>query len=310
MFRLSSHRWIALLAIVCFSIQYISAAEHPTQTGTPRSYIAADYSKKILVHVGADNSDVWKQTIRDVHDLQILPHGHLLTQTSFQTIVELNDKGEIVWSYDAKSSPGNADRKVEIHAFQRLADGSTMIVESGPARILEVSAEGKVLKEIPLVVKNRDPHRDSRLARKLENGHYLVCHEKDQTVREYDEKGQVVWDYGTGTALYSAERLPNGNTLIGTGNGHSVIEVTPKKEVVWSVTENELPGIKLGWITMVERLPDGNTLIVNCHGGDNQPHALIVTPQRQVVWTLKDHVRFGNNLPVLKLVGQGSGTTR
>lgn len=302
MLRPTLQHWFAMIMFLTATAAGAIADDHPTQTGKPRSYIAADYSKKILVHVGADNTDVWKKTIRDVHDLQILPNGHILTQTSFQTVVELNDKGETVWSYDATTSPGNANQRVEVHAFQRLADGSTMIVESGPARILEVNAEGKVLKEIPLVVKNRDVHRDSRLARKLENGHYLVCHEKDQVVREYDSQGQVVWDYSTDTALYSAERLPNGNTLIGTGNGHRVIEVTPAKEVVWSVTENELAGIKLGWITMVERLPDGNTLIVNCHGGESQPHALIVTPEKQVVWTLKDHVRFGNNLPVLKLL--------
>lgn len=310
MLRSTALHTFAVVATVLVLPLALVAAEHPTQTGTPRGYIAADYSKKLLAHVGANNADVWKKTIRDVHDLQVLPNGHLLTQTDFQTVVELDGKGETVWMYDAKKSPGNADRRVEVHAFQRLADGSTMIVESGPARILEVDTAGKVLVEIPLVVKNPDTHRDSRLARKLENGHYLVCHEKDQTVREYDAQGKVVWEYSTGSSLYSAERLSNGNTLIGTGNGHSVIEVNPAKEIVWSVTETELPGIKLGWITMVERLAGGNTLIVNCHGGDNQPHALIVTPEKKVVWTLKDHARFGNNLPVLKLVDHPAPATR
>jgi hypothetical protein len=31
----------------------------------------------------------------------------------------------------------------------------------------------------------------------------------------------------------SAQRLPNGNTLITEGNGGRIIEVTPKQEIVW-----------------------------------------------------------------------------
>ena len=34
-------------------------------------------------------------------------------------------------------------------------------------------------------------------------------------------------------------------TLLGAGNGHSVIEVTPEKKIVWSVKQNDLPGIQL-----------------------------------------------------------------
>lgn len=306
----SKSRFVAAFMVALATSSLATAAENPTQTGTPRAYIAADYSKKLLAVVDAENQEVWKKPIQQIHDLHVLPNGNTLTQTDFQTIVELNNKGETVWTYDARKSPGNAGKRVEVHAFQRLPNGSTMIVESGPIRILEVDSDGKVLVEVPLVVNNKDPHRDTRLARKLENGNYLVCHEKDQIVREYDPTGKVVWDYSTGTALYSAQRLANGNTLIGTGDGHSVIEVTPAKEIAWSVTGEELPGINLGWITMVERLEDGNTLIVNCHGGENQPHALIVTPEKKVIWTLKDHQRFGNNLPVLKLIQASSTTSR
>jgi hypothetical protein len=45
-----------------------------------------------------------------------------------------------------------------------------------------------------------------------------------------------------GNSVFSAIRLANGNTLIGTGNGHSVLEVTPKKEIVWKVAQREAPG--------------------------------------------------------------------
>ena len=49
--------------------------------------------------------------------------------------------------------------------------------------------------ERTLVIEHPNPHRDTRLARKLANGHYLVCHEGDGCVREYDGDGKVVWSY-------------------------------------------------------------------------------------------------------------------
>ena len=90
-------------------------------------------------------------------------------------------------------------------------------------------------------------------------------------------------------------RLENGNTLIGTGNGHTVLEVTPYKNIVWKIEQDDLPNIKLAWVTFVERLPNGNTLIGNCHAGPNMPLSIEVTPKKEVVWTLNDFQRFGNS---------------
>ena len=70
-----------------------------------------------------------------------------------------------------------------------------------------------------------------RLVRKLDNGHYLVAHEgENKIVREYDDKGQVVWQFEPHSKVYSAIRLANGNTLMGCGDGHRAIEVDPAGE--------------------------------------------------------------------------------
>ena len=61
-----------------------------------------------------------------------------------------------------------------------LDDGNIMIAESGSARIIEVDRDGKIQKEIKLKVNNPHPHMDTRLARKIANGNYLVCHEGEQ----------------------------------------------------------------------------------------------------------------------------------
>jgi hypothetical protein len=283
----------------------VCATTFAEQTGTPRRLIAGDYDKKRLAIVSPDGDVEWEEKIGgECHDLQVLPNGNVLFQTSWTKIVEMTPKHEVVWSYDSAKMNGNAGKAVQVHAFQRLPDGkTTMLAESGPGRIIEVDADGKLLKEIKLKVAKGDPHRDTRLVRKLaDTGHYLVAHEGDNAVREYDAAGKVVWEYAVGSRVYSATRLASGNTLIGCGDGHRVIEVDPNGKAVWSLNEHDLPGVTLAWVTMVDRLPSGNTLVVNCHAGPTNPQIIEVTPDKKVVWSFKDFEHFGNALPVALLL--------
>jgi pimeloyl-ACP methyl ester carboxylesterase/outer membrane protein assembly factor BamB len=243
------------------------------------------------------------------HDLQVLPSGNILLPTSPTKIVELTPAKEIVWQYEALPTGENKGR-VEVHAFQRLADGKTMVAESGNGRIVELDAAGKVVFEMKLTRDKPNAHKDTRLARKLASGNYLVCHEADGAVREYEPSGKVVWTYkldlagrpksgghgpeGHGTDVYGAVRLTNGNTLIACGNGNRVIEVTPEGKTVWSIDQDELPGIKLAWVTTLHVLPGGNVIVGNCHAGKDVPQLFEVTRDKKVVWQLNNFKTFGN----------------
>ncbi len=245
------------------------------------------------------------------HDVAVLENGNLLLHTEPTTVVEMTPEKKIVWQYKALPKAPYTGR-VEIHAFQRLPSGATMVAESGNRRIVEVDREGKIVKELALQVEKPHPHRDTRLARKLANGHYLVCHEGDGVVREYDNEGKVVWSYtldlagrersaghgpeGHGTEVFSALRLPSGNTLIGCGNGNRVIEVTPDGKTVWSIEHNELPGITLAWVTTLQLLPNGNLIVGNTHAGESNPQLFEVTRDKKVVWIFRDFKTFGNSL--------------
>jgi len=203
---------------------------------------------------------------------------------------------------------------VEVHAFERLADGTTMIAESGTGRIIEVDRAGKLIREIALERDRPDAHSDTRLVRSTGSGSYLVAHEADGKVREYDRKsGKVTWEYEVpmfgksargghgpeafGNRLFAALRLENGNTLVATGNGHSVLEVTADKKIVWQINQSDLPGIRLAWVTTLEVLPNGNYVIGNCHAGPGQPLLVEVDPKtKKVVWQFDRHADFGNNV--------------
>ena len=249
------------------------------------------------------------------HDGALLPNGNVLFSTNSTTTVEMTPDKKIVWQYVSLPKEGYAG-KVEVHAFQRLANGRTMIAESGNQRIIEVDRDGSIVHQVPLTIHKPNAHRDTRRARKLDNGNDLVCHEADGTVREYEPTGKVVWSYtldlagrertpghaGHGTEVFNALRLPNGNTLIGAGNGNRVIEVDKAGRTVWSVEQAELPGIKLFWVTSLQRLPNGNTIIGNTHAGPDNPQIIEVTRDKKVVWTFKDFDTFGNDVCIAQVL--------
>lgn len=290
-----------------------SPPETATQTGPKRSLLAADDGKRTIALLDGNGKVLWKHSAGPFHDAQLLGSGNILFQTNYQNLVEMDREGKTVWKYNAKCN-GNEKRPVEVHAFQRLPNGLTMIAESGPGRIIEVDRDGKIQHELRLKVDQPNAHRDTRLARKLDSGNYLVAHEGDGVVREYDPSGKVVWEFAVplfgrqpkgghaaeafGNSVFSAVRLANGNTLIGTGNGHSVLEVTPAKEIVWKLEQNDLPGIQLAWVTTLQPLANGNIIVGNCHAGPKNPQLIEVTRDKKVVWTFRDFKLFGDATPV------------
>jgi len=256
----------------------------------------------------------WKVPCPGVaHDLHVLSEGVVLTQTNSSNVVEMDRNGRILWQYDAKPKAPYADR-VEIHGFQRLPGGVTMIAETGNKRIVEVDRSGRILREVPLTVENPNWHRDTRLVRKLRSGNYLACHEGDGAIREYDPKGNVVWSYrldlngqprtpghdGHGVEVFGAMRLRNGNTLIAGGNNNRVFEVDPSGRTVWSVERDELTDtdgrrIHLCWVTTVHVLRNGNVVFGNCHAGPENPQVIEVTRAKKVVWSFRNWDIFGND---------------
>ena len=91
--------------------------------------------------------------------------------------------------------------------------------------------------------------------------------------------------------------MRNGNTLIATGSGNSVIEVSPEKKVVWDITK-KVPDteIELGWTTCLQELPNGNLVIGNCHAGDDDPQIFEITKEKKVVWEFDEWDLVGNGL--------------
>lgn len=317
-----------MLRSLALTLLALSAASTSFAESPKHSFLIADSSKNRIAIIDEDGKTTWEYKIGPLHDLHMLDGGNVLFQTSWTDIVEVNPKtDEVVWKYDAKQHLSDSVKRVEVHAFQRLPSGNTMIAVSGATKIIEVDKAGKTVHEIALQVTKPNAHTDTRLVRQLVSGNYLVCHEADGRVCEYSREGKIVWDFEVpmfgksparghgltafGNKAYSALRLANGNTLIGTGNGHSIVEVTPGKKVVWKLEQNDLPNIQLAWVTTLQELPNGNIVIGNCHATEANPQVVEVNRKKEVVWTFKDFERFGNattNTQILTTNGSAIGS--
>jgi acetyl esterase/lipase len=93
----------------------------------------------------------------------------------------------------------------------------------------------------------------------LPNGHALYTFAPRKTVIEVDETGKEVWTYSEGLEHpLAAQRLANGNTLIGDAKLGRLIEVTPDKKVVWKYEAANLANMRM---RNSRRTDKGTTLI-------------------------------------------------
>jgi hypothetical protein len=262
---------------------------------------SASYGKNIIAICDADGTVIWsyktagpKSGHAGHHDVQFLDNGNILFHDNWTSIVEMTLDKKVVWTYDSSTMNGNKGKSVDVHAFRRLPNGLTMIAESGVGRIIEVDKDGIIRAEVKL---RPGGTQNTRMARKLENGNYLVCAENPGVVTEYNAKSEVVWEYATNTRVYGAIRLRSGNTLIASGSGSSVIEVTGDRKIVWQIKDTVGDTkIALKWTTFLTELENGNFVVGNCHAGEKSPQIFEITRDKKVVWQFNQYETFGNGL--------------
>jgi len=286
---------LPLLTAFAFSLSPLTAqAERLVLVG-------ASYGKNILAITDAKGEVIWSHKTAGPqrghtghHDVHLLPNGNILFHDTWTTLKEITLGKKVVWTYDSAKQNGNAGKRVDVHAFARLKNGNTMIVESGVGRVIEVDKKGKLAHQFLL---KKGGTQNTRWARHTPTGTLLVCSEQPGVVTEYNRKGEIVWDYLINTRVYGAIRLKNGNTLIASGGGKSVVEVTPAKKVVWQI-KDKVPGteIGLGWMTCLQELKNGNRIIGNCHAGDMNPQIFEITRAKKVVWQWDEWNLVGNGL--------------
>ena len=278
--------------------------------------VSASYGKNILAITEANGDVIWSHKTSGPekghaghHDVHMLPNGNILFHETWQDVKEITLGKKIVMDYNCANSNGNQGKRVNVHAFSRLANGHTQIVESGVGRVIDVDSTGTLKHSFNL---KPGGTMNSRWARATPQGTLLVCSEQPGVVTEYDQDGKVIWDYLINTRVYGAIRLKNGNTLIASGSGNSVVEVTPDKEVVWEI-KGKVPGtnIELKWMTCLQETESGNFIVGNCHAGPENPQIFEITRGKKVVWEFNEFDLVGNGLACWQVLeGKQAGKLR
>ncbi|MST95061.1 MAG: hypothetical protein EXS33_07315 [Pedosphaera sp.] len=275
-----------LLALTLVSHAWFAAAAESEKI--THSFLATGGETRI---VDGEGKTIWKYP-KGTRDGWVLPNGNLLLAVNKDKdfpgggVVEVTRAGEKVFEWKGTQS--------EVNTAQALPNGNIMATEAGPKpRIVEINREGKVVVEVPITGQSANHHMESRMARKLPNGNYLVPQLLDKVVREYDPQGKVVWEFKAPEQPkeawpFTAVRLANGNTLINLTHGNMVVEADASGKIVWQISNADFPKPLLNDPCGVHRLPNGNTVICSYAIGADRTKLVEVTPEKKVVWTFTE----------------------
>jgi acetyl esterase/lipase len=181
---------------------------------------------------------------------------------------------------DAERAERRTFEFLDKHLMKRATERELVIADHGSAgEILGISwPSGRVLW--------RTPNARGRDVQALPDGHVLYTMDATRRVVEIDHDHRVVWTYGAAEGLQmpvAAQRLRNGNTLIGDAQLGEIREVNHDGRIVWTYRSQEIGGMRMRNCRRIEAGESaGNTLAVVEASG----RVVEVSPAGQVVRTI------------------------
>jgi len=255
----------------------------------PMLYIGEGCNKIFLINEG---KILWTYSTGkgwEYDDIWLLSNGNILF-TRMGWAAEVTPQKKIVWRMDAAKGG-------EIHTIQPIGLDKALLVENGtPAKLRIVNKKNgavEVEHSLPTSLTGAGVHAQFRRARITAQGTYLLPCLQTGRVVEYDKDFNEIWSYSI-RSPWAAIRLKNGNTLISDEQDALAREVDPKGGTVWEFKLSELPR-ELGFSGSQScvRLANGNTIFCSRADGGKRPQLVEVTPDKKVVWALKDWKDLG-----------------
>lgn len=290
--KLFDHRIVLLLCCTIFLCTALSFQKHENNVfkETRHSFFIA--GPDFTGIIGENGETIWDSGRPGARDGFVLPNGNVLICWADE-VREYDSDKKIIFSYK-KSAPDN-----ELGTAVRLDNGNTLITESGKQpRLLELDQQALVKISVPLLPETDNVHMQTRMARKLSSGNYLVPHLLAFKVKEYTPQGEVVKSFHTDLAElggraaenwpFTAIRLKNGNTVVSLTHGNKVVEMNPEGKIVWQVSNNDFKEKLLQDPCGVQRLPNGNTVIAS-YGANKGVRLFEVDKKKNLVWSYSGH---------------------
>ncbi|MRI00843.1 hypothetical protein GH721_09920 [Kriegella sp. EG-1] len=252
-------------------------------------FIAGPQFTGIIGESGEVKWDAEKPKARDGY---VLKNGNILICWA-DAVMEFDKNKNVVFNYKRQ------EESMELGTAVRLKNGNTMITESGNnPRIIEVNKKGVVVKSTPLQPETNNVHMQTRMARKLDNGNYLVPHLLAFSIKEYQPDGTVVKTFKTDKIElggreaenwpFTAIRLKNGNTIATLTHGNKIVEFDIEGNVVWKVSNENFKENPFADPCGAQRLLNGNTVIAS-YGAKDGIKLFEIDENKNLVWTYSNY---------------------
>ena len=228
------------------TVEWEVAAEHPQDC-----WMLADGHVLFCYKGGVKEVTRDKNTVLDYqtpaggecHSCQPLPDGRVLAaECGLSRLVEIGRDGKVAKEIKVASKAVNMGH--QFRGTRRTADGHYWTCLMDEKKVVELSAEGTLLREIPV---DGSPHA----AVLLTDSHLLITLGQEGKVVELDEKLKPVWQLAPAEVPGNPLRLPagcqrleNGNTIICNyigsflGQQPQAFEITRDKKVVWEFADH------------------------------------------------------------------------
>lgn len=232
---------------------------------SPLNWVTPQAAPVLAIHGTLDNYVAYEQSIWLLD--RLLAAG---VPAELETI---SGAGHGFRGQDAERAEQRAFAYFDRYLLKKPAQRNILVSDHGPTGEI-VAMEWPSGREL-WTKKNARGHD----VQSLPNGHVLFTIGAEKTVTELDDHHNAVWSYSEGLEHpLAAQRLPNGNTLIGDAKLGRVIEVTPDKKVAWKYESADLANMRM---RNAHRTDAGTTLIAV----EAEAKLIEVDPSGKIVWS-------------------------
>jgi hypothetical protein len=256
----------------------------------PYRLVVADIDTCEIVKYGTDGKPCW--TYPGVKPLDVWPLEDDAVVIAYPPSKLTDNRGGVRIVNAKREVVFDKSFQDEIMSCQPLPGGTILLTENKAGRLTEVTREGKVVRSFDVKAKGMG-HKTVRFIRLTPQDTILAAECYSHLLREYKRDGTFLREFKL-TMAFCGRRLPDGHTLLSGYRPGRVVEFDKDGTIVWDLAATDLPAAcGLSIFGEAHRLPNGNTLISGYGGagGKRVSSVLEVTPEKKVVWRLKDPAR-------------------
>ncbi|MEG1664336.1 MAG: hypothetical protein RR286_03405 [Mucinivorans sp.] len=244
--------------------------------------IAGSYCPRVVIVDKASGAIEWSYELTqegsECNSVSVTKKGDVLI--SYKLGAQLIGRdGHVIWDYHRQND------KQEVQTAVPIKGGFMLGICGTPMKIVELSMDGKVTKELSYDLGVSDSHGQFRRMFKTKDGSYIVPLIGGASVLELSASGQKVNQFEVGGSPFAGSELKDGSLLISCGN--RVAEFTRAGDFIRDIAGAIVGCDTMRFLTEAVRLDNGNTMVTNWQGhADNSNGAQIIEldEQGKVVW--------------------------